>query len=52
MNTLLRRPVRIGLVLSTLVALLAFAARLAEAQTANPQHGTTDSSISTAPLSH
>lgn len=32
MKTLLHRPVRAGLLLSTIVALLAFAARLAEAQ--------------------
>jgi hypothetical protein len=32
MKTILCRPVRAGFLLSTLVALLAFAARLAEAQ--------------------
>lgn len=38
MKTLLRRPVRAGLLLSTLVALLAFAARLVEAEPIAPQH--------------
>ena len=37
MTTLLRRPVRAGLILSALVALLAFVARLAEAQTTIPR---------------
>lgn len=38
MKTILRDPVRAGLILSTLVALLAFAARLAEAQTTGAPH--------------
>lgn len=49
MKTLLYRPVRAGLLLSTIVALLAFAARLVEAQPIAPSHTSVVAPRQTAP---
>ncbi len=52
MKTIFRSPVRVGLILSTLVALLAFAARLVEAQSPDARTVASHASIGAASPNH